>query len=579
MGKTQPGDGCEALAVKEGKIMSPDQELRSQKILTRPMWSNVRALYKSMGYSDFDLEKPIIGIANSWNNATPGHYNLKQVSDYVRQGIYQAGGTPVEFGIIGPCDGMGVGNEGMHYILPARDIIANEIEIMVQANRLDAIVLLGSCDKIVPGLLMAAARLDLPAIVVVGGPSLGGMEFDGRSSDNSTITEALGMMQKGKITQDEYDQLENCVQPCCGSCSFLGTANTMGAVTEALGMCLPGSSGIPAVMAERLRVAQESGRRIVDMVNKNITARRIINKKGLENALRLGMAIGGSTNLALHIPAIAYEAECEFSLDEIQAISRTTPQIAKIYPNGKLNVPDFHQSGGVLAVMKQIQPLIHDDCLTCAGKSWQEVLEKVKRVENEIIRPLDNPWNPWGSLSVLKGNLAPNGGISKPTAIAREMQQFRGTALCYNSEEEATRAVINGELKEGMVLVVRYEGPKGGPGMREMVRIMKMIYGRNLALSTAIVTDGRFSGTNNGCFVGHVSPEASEGGPIAIVENGDSIFIDVQEGILTLEVNEEEISRRLASLKHPDKKIPRGFLNVYSRLAESADKGAIIKNR
>lgn len=559
--------------------MDKISELRSQSILKRPLWSHIRALYKAMGYSNYDLERPMIGIANSWNRATPGHYNLNAVSEYVKQGIYQAGGTPVEFGIIGPCDGMGVGNDGMHYCLPARDIIANEIEIMVQVNRLDAIVLLGSCDKIVPGLIMAAARLDIPAIIVVGGPSLGGVEFDGRSSDNSSISEALGMLQTGKISQEAFDALEDNSQQTCGSCSFLGTANTMGAITEALGMCLPGTASIPAVMAERLRAAQESGRRIVEMVYSNLTARKIINKESIENAIKLGMAIGGSTNLALHMPAIAYEAECELTIDTIDDISRKTPHLAKIYPAGPKNVPDFYNAGGVTAVMKQLAPLLHLDTMTCAGKTWDEILKHVPTVENEIIHSIENPWHPWGSLGILKGNLAPNGAVTKPTAIHKDMQTFKGTAICFDSEEEATDAILANRIKPGMVVVIRYEGPKGGPGMREMVRVMKMLYGQNLALSTAVVTDGRFSGTNNGCFVGHVSPEASEGGPIAVVQDGDEISIDIPGGQLTLKVPEEEIQKRLESYRKPEKQIPRGYLNVYARLAESADKGAIIRNR
>jgi len=559
--------------------MEAMQDSRSQRVLARPDWSNVRALYKSMGYSDYDLERPLIGIANSWNRATPGHYNLNAVSDYVKQGIFQAGGTPVEFGIIGPCDGVGVGNVGMNYILPARDIIANEVETMVQAHRLDAIVLLGSCDKIVPGLLMAAARLDIPAILVVGGPMLGGMEFDGRASDNSSLSEALGMLQEGRISQKEYDALEDRSMPCCGSCSFLGTANTMAAVTEALGMCLPGTATIPAVMADRLRAAQASGRRIVDMVHKNLTARRIINKAGLENALRLGMAIGGSTNLALHIPAIAYEAECDVSLATIDTISRSTPHIARIYPAGACNVPDFHAAGGVRAVMKQLEPLLNLGAMTCSGETWGENLKDLEAVENEVIRPFGNPWHPWGSIGVLRGNLAPSGAVTKPIAIDESMRVFCGKAACFDSEEAATEALQAGRIKAGTVIVIRYEGPKGGPGMREMARLMKMLYGHGLALTTAVVTDGRFSGTNNGCFVGHISPEASEGGPIAAVEDGDTIRIDVDAGSLTLDVAEQEIKRRLSILVKPVKNIPHGYLNVYSRLAESADKGAIIRNR
>ncbi|MCD7736029.1 MAG: dihydroxy-acid dehydratase [Lachnospiraceae bacterium] len=555
------------------------EKLRSQETLAKPGWSSIRALYKGMGYSDYDLDRPIIGIANTWNMANPGHANLKDVAEYVKQGIFQSGGTPVEFGVIGPCDGMGCGNTGMHFILPARDLIANSVETMAEINHVDGIVLLGSCDKVVPGLLMAAARLDLPALLVNGGPALGGMEFDGRSSDNSSMVEALGMLEKGLITQEEYDILENRSNPCRGSCSFLGTANTMCAVTEAMGMCLPGTSMIPAVMADRLRAAQASGRRIVEMVREGLNARKLINRQGLENALKLGMAIGGSTNMALHFPAIAYEAECEFTMEDIDRIARNTPHIARIYPNGPRNVPEFYEAGGVPAVMKQLLPLLDGKALSCTGKTWDEILAHVPEVENEMIHSIKHAFHEWGSLAVLWGNLAPNSAVTKPTAIDPSMLRFEGNALCFDSEDEAAKAVHGGEIVPGTVLVIRYEGPKGGPGMREMVRIMKMLYGQGLALSTAVITDGRFSGTNNGCFVGHISPEASEGGPIAAVQNGDRIVIDVEKGELSLMVPEEELARRMDRLGRKRQKVLKGYLNVYSRIAESADKGAIIRNR
>ena len=553
--------------------------MRSQETLAKPEWSSIRALYKGMGYSDYDLDRPIIGIANTWNTGNPGHANLNTVSDYVKQGIYQAGGTPVEFGVIGPCDGMGCGNDGMHYILPSRSIIADSVEMMAQINHVDGLVLLGSCDKVVPGLLMAAARLDLPTIFVNGGPALGGMEFEGRASDNSSMVEALAMLEQGKITQEEYDTLENRSNPCLGSCSFLGTANTMCAVAEGMGMCLPGSSMIPAVMADRMRAAQASGRRIVEMVHENLTARKIINHQGIENAVRLGMAIGGSTNMALHFPAIAYEAECEFTMEDLDRIARTTPHIANIYPNGPKNVPEFYEAGGVPAVMKQLLPLLCGDVLTCAGKTWPEVLEKVPAVENDMVHSLEHPFHEWGSLAVLKGNLAPDSAITKPTAIDERMLRFEGTARCFDSEDEATKAVDAQQIAPGTVLVIRYEGPKGGPGMREMVRIMKKLYGQGLALSTAVITDGRFSGSNNGCFVGHISPEASEGGPIAAVKDGDKILIDIEKGLLTLLVPEEELKERMEHLELKAPKNLKGYLKTYSELAESAHSGAIIRNR
>ena len=560
--------------------MEKQYQWESQKYLERLEGACFRSLYKGMGYSDYDLERPIIGIANSWNTVTPGHYNLKQVAESVKQGIYQAGGTPAEFGIIGPCDAMGCGNDGMHYCLPARDIIANEVELMARITHVDALVLLGSCDKIIPGLLMGAARLDIPCLIVNGGPMLGGVIFDGRASDNATPAEALGMLQTGEITREEFDKLEDGCMPCVGSCSFLGTANTMCCFTEALGMSLPGSAVIPAVMAERFRVAQESGRRIVSMVHEKLTARKIINKKGLENAIRLGMAIGGSTNMALHIPAIAYEAECEeIDLKAVNEIAHNTPHLANIYPAGEHNVPDFYERGGVPAVMKHLLPLLHADAMTVAGKTWGEVLENVPAVENDMVHSLEHPWHPFGGISVLHGNLAPMGGVTKPTAIDDSMQTFTGTARCFNCEEEATVAVMSGSIKPGTILVIRYEGPKGGPGMREMVRIMKMLVGQRLNLSTAVITDGRFSGSNNGCFVGHISPEAIEGGPIAIVEDGDEITIDIPNGSITLNVPDEEIARRKAAWKAPKRKELKGYLNIYARLAASASEGAIIRNR
>lgn len=551
-------------------------ERKSSAILKGPEWSSVRALYKGMGFSDYDLSRPMIGIANAWNNANPGHNNLRQVAEFVRQGILQAGGTPVEFGIIGPCDGMGCGNDGMRYILPARNLIADEVETMAELNHFDGLVLLGSCDKVVPGLLMAAARVDVPALIVNGGPMLGGVPFDGRASDNSSPVEALGMLQTGKITQAEYQAIEDGCCPCNGSCSFLGTANTMCAVAEAMGMILPGGSMVPAVLAERFRVAQASGRRIVEMVREGLNARKIMCPAGVRNALRLGMAIGGSTNMALHFPAIAHEGGWELSMDEVDRIARSTPHLARIYPNGPDNVPDFYAAGGVPAVMKHLLPLL-ESAPTCMGKDWQTLLCDAPAVENGIIHSLQHPWHTWGSLAVLRGNLAPDTAITKPTAIHPDMLTFRGTAICFDSEEEATRAVSQGRIQPGMVLVIRYEGPKGGPGMREMVRIMKLLYGRGLALSTAVITDGRFSGTNNGCFVGHISPEASEGGPIALVEDGDTITIDVPNGKLEVEVSPETLADRRAKWqKRPCE--CGGLLRRFAQQAESAARGAIYKD-
>ncbi len=552
---------------------------RSKSILKQPEFSMHRALWKSMGYSDYDLSRPMIGVANSWNRVVPGHYNLNLVSDYVKQGILQAGGTPVEFGIMAPCDGIAQSHEGMHYILPSRDLIANDVEMMVQAHRLDAVVLLCSCDKIVPGMLMAAARVDVPAIIVVGGPMEGGCAFDGRAADTTSLTEGLGMLKAGKIDEATYLRLEDTATPTCGSCAFLGTANTMCSVAEALGMCLPGSATIPATHANRLRSAQASGRRIVELVHEGVTARDIINRKSIENAIRLSTAIGGSTNVALHFPAIAYEAECEITMDEFEALCSTTPHIARIFPAAAPNVPDFHSAGGVPAVMKQLLSLIHDDALTVNGRTIGENAADAPEPEGTVIRSFEEPWGASGGLAILKGNLAPDTGITKPAAIVPEMHTFTGKARCFDSEETANAAILEGHVQKGEVVVIRYEGPKGGPGMREMYTAMKLLYGRGLALSTAVVTDGRFSGTNNGCFVGHISPEAAEGGPLAIVEDGDTITIDVPNRSLHLHVSDEEIAERLSKWKPRAPKFKRGYLALYSRLATSASRGAVIENR
>ena len=365
---------------------------RSKDILQFPEGALVRSLYKSMGYSDTDLSRPMIGIANSWNRVVPGHYNLNLVSDYVKQGIFQAGGTPVEFGTIAACDGISQGHDGMHYILPTRDLIANDIEMMIGAHRLDGVVLLGSCDKIVPGMLMAAARMDVPAILVAGGPMEGGCEFDGRAGDITALTEALGMLKMGKITEEEYRHLENCTGPGCGSCSFLGTANTMCCLAEALGLSLPGSATIPATRADRLRAAQESGRQIVRMIREGMTARRIINKKSIENAIRLNAAVGGSTNAILHLLAIAYEADVELNVDTFEELSRGTPLIARMNPAAAENVPDFHFAGGVPAVMKEILPLLHKEALSVNGKTVAENVADAKIMNPKMIKPLAQPW-------------------------------------------------------------------------------------------------------------------------------------------------------------------------------------------
>ncbi|MDK2823119.1 MAG: dihydroxy-acid dehydratase [Clostridia bacterium] len=552
---------------------------RSQRILSRPEWSITRAYYKSMGYSDADLEKPIIGIANAWSTTVPGHYNLRQVAEAVKEGIREAGGTPVEFGVIGACDGIAEGHEGMRYILPTRDIIANSIELMVQAHQYDGIVLLGSCDKIVPGMLMAAARLDLPAIFVNGGPMLGGPFIHGRKADTTSIIEGVGKLKKGEISEDELIKMEDLCAPTCGSCSFLGTANTMCCIAEAMGMSLTGSAMIPAVYNDRLKAAQESGKTVVNLVNKSITTRQIITKESIENAVRLNSAIGGSTNAALHIPAIAYEAKIDFNMDIFDNFSRTTPLIAKMNPAASSNVIDFYEAGGVPVVLQEIRSLINTNALTVTGKTIGDNIENYKSPNNEVVKTLAEPFSTAGGLAVLYGSLAPNSAVTKPAAINPKMLSFKGPARVFDSEDEANTAILNNEVKPGEVVVIRYEGPKGGPGMPEMFKAMKLLYGLGLADKVALVTDGRFSGTNNGCFVGHISPEAQEGGPIALVKDGDLIDLNIPERKLDLLVSPEELEQRKKEWQPPKPRVTEGYLYVYSKLAESADKGAIIKNR
>ncbi len=558
-------------------------KLRSAKIMRGTENGIYRALYKSMGYANDDLKRPMIGIANSWNTLVPGHFNLNQISEHVKWGIYRAGGTPVEFGVIGACDGVANGHDGMHFILPSREVICNSIEICVQAHRLDAVVLLASCDKIVPGMLMAAARLDIPAIMVHGGPMLGGVEFDGRPSDLTSIDEALGMFRAGRISESEFSVLEDTACPSCGSCAFLGTANTMCCLTEALGMALPGTALIPATHSDRLRAARSTGEAICNLVEKDITARQIINQKSLENAVRVCMGIGGSTNAVLHLSAVAYEAEESFDvLETFEKFNKTTPHIAKVNPASKWNMEDFWKAGGIPRVMERLMPLLHEEAMTCTGETILKNIESFSYLfpENpEVIKTLDAPFGHMGGIAVLRGNLAPDTGISKPGAIDPALFQFTGKARVFDSEEAANGAILNKEIQGGDVVVIRYEGPKGGPGMREMYKAMKYLYGLGLNKSTALITDGRFSGTNNGCFVGHISPEAAEGGPIAIVKDGDEISIDVEKGTLHLNVPQEEIKERFKTWKPPAPKFKKGYLELYSRLASSAAEGAVIKRR
>ncbi len=563
--------------------MNDKDKLRSSESLEGLENADIRNVFKAMGYSDDDLsgKRPLIGIANSWNTLIPGHVNLNQISEQVRKGIYRAGGTVCEFGVIGICDA--IAKNSFNYVLPSREVICDSVEVMAGANPLDGIVLLASCDKIVPGMLMAAARLDIPAILVPGGPMLGGTEFGGRKSDATSASEAFGMYKTGKISMDEYRNIEDLSCPTCGSCSFMGTANTMCCLAEAMGMTLPDGATIPAVYADRLRLAEMSGEAICNLVRQGITSRDIINRKSLENAVKVCLTIGGSTNAVLHLTALAYEAEAEINiLDAFDEFSRSTPTIVKVNPAAKWDMEDLWKAGGIRRVIDRLRSLLNMDVITCTGKKIKENIDafRYRFPENkEVIKTINEPFAASGGLSVLRGNLAPKTGISKPAAIDPAVRQFTGTAVVFESEEEANQTILDGKIKEGNVVVIRYEGPKGGPGMVEMYRALKYLNGMGLNKSTAVVTDGRFSGTNNGCFVGHISPEAAEGGPIAIVENGDKISIDVINNTIHLHLSDEEIGKRLKKWEKPELKIRRGYLSLYAQRASSADEGAIIKHR
>lgn len=554
---------------------------RSEKTLRGIENQYYRATYKSMGYSTDALRKPIIAIANSWTEGVPGHFNLRQVSQKVRDGILMAGGTPVEFGTIACCDGMAQGHIGMHFILPSRQVICDSIETFAQAQLVDAIVLLGSCDKIVPGMLMAAARLDIPCILLPGGPMEGGIVFDGRESDQTSSAEALGMLSAGKITECQYTALEDLSCPSCGSCAFLGTANTMCCLSEALGMTIPNGGMAPATSAERLRLAEETGIKIVELTKKNITARQIITEGSIRNAIKTCMAISGSTNAVMHLTAIAHEAELDINvLEEFDKLSREIPQVAKINPSSKYNCIDFYKAGGVPCVLDELKEKLELDEMTVTGKTMGENIKSHKYQypkDTRIIGTVEEPFGFQGGIAVLRGNLAPDTGVTKPGAFDKSLYHFVGEAICFDSEEEAEEAILAGKVKDGHVVVIRYEGPKGGPGMREMFKAMKYLYGRGLAKTTALITDGRFSGTNNGCFVGHISPEAAEGGPIAIVRDGDKIEIDVDNRSLNLLVSDEEIAARLKEWKRPEPKFKRGYLALYSKFAASGSEGGILK--
>jgi dihydroxy-acid dehydratase len=549
-------------------------DLRSQDMLSGISGAYPRSAYKGMGYDDKDLKKPLIGIVNSWSEANPGHIHLKQLAEYVKRGIWANGGTPVEFNTIGICDGIAQGI-GMHSVLPSRDIICASTELMVEGNQFDGLVMLCSCDKIVPGMMMAAASLDLPTIFVTGGP-MDPYTHKGEDLIFSDVKEAMGRYKAGFIDKEEFETIENETCQTCGACGMMGTANTMGTLVEAMGLSLPGCGTISAVAASRLRLAKASGERIVDMVREGLNSNKIMTEENLINGIKYILAIGGSTNAVLHVPAIAKLLGITMTMDIFDELSKKIPLIAKFKPASKYTLRDFHNAGGVQVLLKALSPLLNLDVLTVSGSTLGENLEKVKFIESDVIKSLENPLAHEGGIAILKGNLAPKGAVVKQSGVSPKMMVHRGPAKIANSEEEVRDLLMNDKVEDGDVLIIRYEGPKGGPGMRELSIPAALLVGMGLGDSVAMVTDARYSGATRGPCIGYVTPEAADGGPLAIVEDGDIISIDIHNRSINIEISDEEIKERLSRWKYEPKKNVKGFLKTYQKIVSSANEGATI---
>ncbi len=533
-----------------------------------------RALYRSMGFDDDDFEKPLIGIVNSWSQVDPGHFHLRTLAEWVKEGVREAGGAAAEFNTVAPCDGIAQGR-GMHSILPLRDVIAASVELMVNANRFDGVVMLCSCDKIVPGMLMATARLDLPTVFVTGGPMLPG-HVNGNPIILSDVKEAMGRYKAGRITEQEFYEIEcrACEGP--GACSFMGTANTMNCIVEALGLSLPGCATLPAVDPARQELCRASGRRIVELVRAGIHAGQMLTQASLENAVRVCLALGGSTNATLHVPAIATEIGADVTPDTFDRLGRTTPLIGKFAPASRFTVVDLHTAGGIPAVLNVLAPLLNDESLTVAGCTIGQAAAKARVLRDDVLHPLDAPLASEGGIAVLRGNLAPDGAVVKQSAVAPAMLHHVGPARVFESEEQVRDSLMSRSVQAGDVLVIRNEGPRGGPGMREMSIPAAMLVGMGLGESVAMITDGRYSGATRGPCIGHVCPEAYVGGPIAAVNEGDQIEIDIPHRRLTLRVSDEEIARRLAERQPRPPAATGGFLGLYSRIVQQANHGAVL---
>ncbi len=544
-------------------------------IFEGPHGAYPRALYRAMGYQNADFSRPLIGIVNSWSEVNPGHFHLRQLADWVKQGVREAGGMPAEFNTVAPCDGIAQGR-GMHYILPLRDVIAASIELMVAANRFDGLVMLCNCDKIVPAMLMAAARLDLPTLFVTGGPMASG-RIGARDVMTSDVKEGLGKLKANKISASEFHAIESHACPGPGACNFMGTASTMNCVTETLGLTLPHCATLPAIHPDRRELCLASGRQIVHLVEQNLTARRMLTRASLENAIRVVLALGGSTNATLHIPAIAHEVGISLGLDVFDGLSRQTPLIGKFRPASPYTVIDLHAAGGIPAVLNILSPLLHLDLPTVTGETLRERAHWAKPQRPEVLHPLESPLAPEGGLAILRGNLAPDGAVVKQSGVVAGMLQHIGPARVFESEEELEKSLETSQIMPGDILVIRNEGPRGGPGMRELSIPAAMLTGMGLNDSVAMLTDGRFSGATRGPCIGHVAPEAFVGGLIALVKDGDRIEIDIPQRRLELLVPEDEIARRRVDWQPRAPAITSGFLELYSRIVTQANQGAVLK--
>ena len=533
-----------------------------------------RSLLKADGYTDEQIRRPFVGVVNSFNEIAPGHVHLQNIARAVKDGVLAAGGTPMEFNTIGVCDGIAMGHEGMRFSLSSRELITDTIECMVKGHGFDALVFIPNCDKIVPGMLMAAMRLNLPCVFVSGGPML---SID--QKDLNSVFEAVGARKANLINDEQLAEIEGSACPGCGSCSGMFTANSMNCLTEVLGLGLPGNGTIPAVYGERIRLAKTAGMQVMSLLEKNIRPRDILTEKALENAVTTDMALGCSTNSALHLLAIAHEAGIKMDLHMINEISEKTPNLCHLAPAGHHHMQDLLQAGGISAVMKQLLDagMIHGDCMTVTGKTVAENVANAVNRNEEVIRPMSNPYSQTGGLAVLFGNLAPNGAIVKRSAVKPEMLVNTGTAKCFDSEEEAIAAIYAGKIVPGDIVVIRYEGPAGAPGMREMLSPTSAIVGMKLDTTVALLTDGRFSGASCGAAIGHISPEAAAGGPIAYIKDGDKIAIDIPNYSLKLLVSDEEMAERKATMKLKEQKELTGYLKRYAKMVSSADKGAIVE--